>query len=372
MSSAIPVRWGILGAGNMASVMAAVVSSVPGATVRAVGSRDVKRAAAVCRSVADAKPYGSYEDLLDDDAVDAVYVALANRDHVTWASRALAAGRAVLCEKPLGLSASEVDRLSVAARLSGKLLCEALWYLWQPRYALASRLLCEGALGSVQRIRARLRVPPVAVNNYRWDPELGGGALADIGCYVVSAALWAMSDALPEQVRATWRLASTGVDASARISLSWPTADASLECGMDSGAVPSQSLTVTCDRGTLDLREVPFVDDLSSLADRRLRVMTANGPEDLVFANVNAYVRMVEDVGMAIRREAAFVVPLAHSRSVAAVLDAARAAARSGRPCPVDRSGGTCSDDAEVTTSHPLAGTVMGELARPGSDFTSA
>ena len=123
-----PVRWGFLGAGGIArTALAPAVAAASGAVLHAVAARDPARAAAL----GPVRAYGDYAALLADDDVDAVYVALHNDAHLPWTLAALAAGKHVLCEKPLGLSAAEVDQMAAAA--GDRLVVEASWYRWHPR-----------------------------------------------------------------------------------------------------------------------------------------------------------------------------------------------------------------------------------------------
>ncbi len=184
-----PVGWGFLGAGYIArAALAPAVHSADGAALVAAGARDIARAAALGPRGA---AYGSYDEVLADPSVEAVYIALANDDHLPWAERALAAGKHVLCEKPLGLTAAEVRQMAATARAADRLLVEASWNRWHPRTRRAEALLRSGAIGAVRRVEAGFTFAGVAEDNYRLDPARGGGALYDVGCYATAAALWA-------------------------------------------------------------------------------------------------------------------------------------------------------------------------------------
>jgi xylose dehydrogenase (NAD/NADP) len=170
------VRWGVLGTGSIART---VVGAHPGAFV-AVASRDAAKAAAFGLQ----KSFGSYEDLVACDDVDAVYVALPNSLHPQWTVAALSAGKHVLCEKPL--SATRADALRCAAAASGLVLAEGFMWRLHPQTALARRLVADGAIGRLAHIRAALRIstPP---GDVRRSIALAGGALSDVGCYCTSA-----------------------------------------------------------------------------------------------------------------------------------------------------------------------------------------
>ena len=173
-----PVRWGVLGTGSIART---VVGADPGAFV-AAASRDAVRAAAFGLPSA----FGSYEDLVASDAVDAVYVALPNALHPEWTVRALEAGKHVLCEKPFASGRADAVRCFDAADAAGRICTEGFMWRLHPQTALARRLVADGAIGELAHVRATLRITTVA-GDVRRSVELGGGALADLGCYCASA-----------------------------------------------------------------------------------------------------------------------------------------------------------------------------------------
>jgi xylose dehydrogenase (NAD/NADP) len=170
------VRWGVLGTGSIART---VVGANPGAFV-AVASRDAAKAAAFGL----AKSFGSYADLVDSDAVDAVYVALPNALHPEWTIRTLRAGKHVLCEKPF--AQTRADAVACAAEAGDRVLAEGFMWRLHPQTALARQLVADGAIGRLAHIRAALRItsPP---GDVRRSVALAGGALSDLGCYCASA-----------------------------------------------------------------------------------------------------------------------------------------------------------------------------------------
>jgi len=172
------IRWGVLGTGSIART---VVGANPGSFV-AVASRDETRAASFGLEHA----FGSYEQLLACDEVDAVYVALPNSLHPQWTVKALEAGKHVLCEKPFAQTRADAVRCFDAAEEAGKQCVEGFMWRLHPQTALARQLLSDGAIGQLAHIRAALRItsPP---GDVRRSPDLGGGALSDLGCYCLSA-----------------------------------------------------------------------------------------------------------------------------------------------------------------------------------------
>jgi D-xylose 1-dehydrogenase (NADP+, D-xylono-1,5-lactone-forming) len=323
------VRWGFLGAGTIATVLARAVSEADGAEVAAAGARDVERA----RALGPARAYGSYDEVLADPDVDAVYVALSNEAHLPWTLAALTAGKHVLCEKPLGLTAAEVDAMTAAAARAGRHVVEASWYRWHPRVRLAQRTLPR--IGPVRHVAAGFTFAAQLEGNYRLDVARGGGALYDVGCYAVSACLWAVGRGLPDEVVARSELAPGGVDVDTRAILTWepsdghPGAEAEVHAGMS--VASGQWLVVRGDGGEVELRDAPFTswkDD-----DTELWVSDGRGTERIPVPASDPYRRMVEEVSAVVRGDPGWLLPLAESRQTAAVLDAARAsAAADGSP----------------------------------------
>lgn len=315
------VRWGFLGAGMIAGVLGAAVREAEGAVLQAAAARDVERARALQPAGA---AYDDYAALVADPEVEAVYIGLTNDQHLPWAVRALEAGKHVLCEKPLALDAAEVDRLIDAARGADRLCVEASWYRWHPRVRLAQVRLAD--LGKVQHVAAGFRFDGSLEGNYRLDRRRGGGALYDVGCYAVSACLWAVGQGTPEDVVAQSQLGATGVDLDTRAVLRWADGtEAEVHAGMTGG--DGQWLVVTGERGEVELRDEPYT---SWNAATELWVSDGKGTERLPVPAVNAYRRMVEEVSSVLRGGPGWVLPLGESRQTAAVLDAARISAASG------------------------------------------
>ncbi|MEO0965507.1 MAG: Gfo/Idh/MocA family oxidoreductase [Planctomycetota bacterium] len=178
------LHWGILSTGNIARQFCEGVAGVPQNRVVAVASRREESARDFAERHAIERPHGSYEALLQDPAVDAVYVALPNAMHAEWTIKALDAGKHVLCEKPMAVSAAEAQRMFAAADRAGRVLIEAFMYRCHPQFARTCELLTSGAIGELRAIDAsfcyRMRDP---TGNIRFDASLAGGAMMDIGCY---------------------------------------------------------------------------------------------------------------------------------------------------------------------------------------------
>jgi xylose dehydrogenase (NAD/NADP) len=174
------VNWGFIGAGVVASkALAPAVRSASNANLYAVASRDISKAS----NLSPERVYDNYDELINDPKVDAIYISLPNNFHAPIASRALASGKAVLCEKPLTMNYQESLELVEAAALSKSLLVEAIWYRWHPRLIKACQQIAAGVIGEIKEINAAFTYVNSNKGNYRFDPALGGGALLDLGPY---------------------------------------------------------------------------------------------------------------------------------------------------------------------------------------------
>ena len=184
--TAAALRVGILGAAHIARSFVAGVQRSARVTVSAVASRDPDRAQAFAREFAIARHFGSYEALLNDREIDAVYIPLPNSLHAEWSIRAAQAGKHVLCEKPLAATADEARAMFDAARRHGVHLVEGYPYRAQPQTLKLRELLDAGVIGEVRLIQSSFGFTLGAGANIRLNPQLAGGALMDIGTYPVS------------------------------------------------------------------------------------------------------------------------------------------------------------------------------------------
>jgi predicted dehydrogenase len=203
--SELPVRWGVLGCASIATgkVIPAMQLSER-CEVLAIASRDPGRAAAAAGRLGIGRHYGSYDDLLADPDVEAVYVPLPNHLHATWTLRAAAAGKHVLCEKPLALSSAQAAEMVQGCRAAGVLLMEAFMYRLHPLWIRVRELVTGGALGELSAIQAFFSYRNVDPADIRNVAGYGGGALMDVGCYAVNVARW-LFDGEPTAVAAAVR-----------------------------------------------------------------------------------------------------------------------------------------------------------------------
>lgn len=206
-----PLRFGILGAANIAHAFAAGVAPADSIRIAAIASRDAERAETFAREFGIERHFGSYDAMLASPELDAVYVPLPNAMHAEWSIRAADAGKHVLCEKPLAMSADEAGEMFAAAGRNGIVLREAYPYLAQQQTIRTRELIAEGAIGQLQMIRASFGVPFSDRSNIRLNPALGGGALLDAGSYPVSLCR-ILAGSRPKRVQSVARWTDDAVD----------------------------------------------------------------------------------------------------------------------------------------------------------------
>ena len=206
------VRWGILGTARINRRLAPAFHASRRGTLSAVASRDLGRAAAHARQFAIPRPVQGYQTLLDDPSITAIYIPLPNTEHVPWTLAAIAAGKHVLCEKPLALDPHDVDRIAAAAAAAGVIVEEGFMYRHEPQTHTIASLLGDGAIGTVRAVVSGFTFLLEGDNNIRFNPSLGGGALWDIGSYPVTFAQLIAGAQEPTMVFGTARWTLSGVD----------------------------------------------------------------------------------------------------------------------------------------------------------------
>src|ERR1700682_3092993 len=204
------VKWGIMSTANINRKVIPGAHASPKVELVAVASRDRARADEYAKTWEIPRAYGSYDALLADPAVEAVYISLPNSMHCEWAIKALEAGKHVLCEKPLSRHPNEVEAAFDAADRAGRLLSEAFMYRHNPQTKRAKQLVDEGAIGELRLIRSAFSYSLYDENNIRLHAGLEGGALMDVGCYCVSASRLFGGD--PEKVYGEAWFGPSGTD----------------------------------------------------------------------------------------------------------------------------------------------------------------
>jgi predicted dehydrogenase len=259
-----------------------------------------------------------YAAVIDDPQVDAVYIALSNDGHLPWAERALEAGKAVLCEKPLGRNADEARRMRAAAEATGCLLVEATWNLWHPRTARAAALLASDALGPVTSVTGAFVFDGVDEGNYRLDPQRGGGALLDVGCYPLTGATWVTRAAGVSVDAVDIVSGGLGVDLTTDASLRLEGIPVHIRASFIETAF--ESLVIHGEHGVI---EFTGNDAYTSwMRPSALRVLDRDGERVEHFAPVDPYRLMIEAVSSAVRGERGWLPDPRWSITVADAMDA--------------------------------------------------
>jgi len=335
-----PLRIGILGCANIARQFTRDVAASKLLRLAAVASRDAAKAAAFAAEFGIARTHGSYEALLADDGLDAVYIPLPNSLHAEWAVRAAQHGLHVLCEKPLAMNLTEARAMFDAARQHGVMLLEAYPWWFQPQTATLLGLLHGGAIGTVRLVQSAfgftLRDP--AGTNIRSIPEFGGGALLDAGSYCLSFIRLVMGRA-PQRVNASARLGPTGVDSATTATLHFGDgAVAQLSCAMDmalhrhatvvgsDGVITTEFLNHTSEPGTAHR----WGYQPSQL---RVRRGSGNGPFETLTSPSGSGFRFAAEAFAAVvaaKDFAAIERAAQASLDIATTLDAIAASARAG------------------------------------------
>lgn len=319
------VRWGILSTANIGrkAVTPAIAASSNG-ELKAVASRSEGAARDYALAFGIERAYGSYEELLADADVDAIYVPLPNSLHHEWTIRALEAGKHVLCEKPLALSAQECLEMNDAAARSDRWLMEAFMYRFHPRIAAARELIAAGRLGEVRLIRASFGFRVSDPGNIRLQAELGGGALMDVGCYCIDVArLLLGTEPLEAQARATWT--DSGVDLHLLGLLRFDTAYLQFDCSLDAVREEFVEVVGTEGRMRLDSAFLPGTGQTS------LHLVTrSEGEQRLTYEGADEYQLMVEHFGSAVLTEVAPAYGARHAAGGMAAIEALYGSARQG------------------------------------------
>src|SRR5574341_184124 len=286
------VRFGVLGAGRIArNQIGPAIQSAKHATLHAAASRDQARA----ESLGPMRAYGSYDELIRDPEVDAVFITTHNGLHRDLSLATLEEGKHVLCEKPLAINARECEEIVAAAQSTGRHLVEAFMYRYHPQIDKAQELVRAGAIGDLMVVEASFRFYLTRPEDVRLHAEWGGGALLDVGCYCVNLSRLFLGDE-PNQVRALGSVHQTHqVDLSVQGVLGYGSGRfAVISCGLESGL--HQQVTLIGTGGAIYL-DRPFI---SWTGTPRLTVQAGDNEEVLPFEPVNTYEREVEDLAVAI------------------------------------------------------------------------
>ncbi len=301
------IRWGVLSTAKIGRehVIPAIQQSRRG-RVTAIASREPARGQAVASELRIPTAHGSYEALLADPHVDAVYIPLPNHLHVPWTIRALEAGKHVLCEKPIGLSVAEAEELQAAAADQPKLkVMEAFMYRHHPQWKTSLELVQRSRIGQLRTVHSFFSYFNDDPQNIRNQREIGGGALMDIGCYGISLARY-MFQAEPERALAmVERDPNTGVDRLVSGVMEFYQGTATFTCGTQLAAF--QRVQIVGTKGRIEI-EIPF----NAPPDRPQRIWLQQGPvaEEILFDPCDQYALQADAFAAAIQENLSVPTPL--------------------------------------------------------------
>jgi xylose dehydrogenase (NAD/NADP) len=318
----VTVQWGILSTARINAKFLTGAAQSTELEVLAVASRDQQRADEYAKEHGIARAYASYDALLRDEDVEAVYISLPNSLHLEWSRRALLAGKHVLCEKPLGRRTADVEAIFDLAQRERRLLMEAFMYRHHPQTARLVELVASGAIGRPRMIRAAFGFGIADDADVRLSTELEGGALMDVGCYCVNAARLLAGE--PELVTGHQVTGGDGVDVLFAGSMRFAgDVLAQFDAGITVAA--RDELEVVGDQASL------FLDDPWHGAEPVIELRRRGAVQPIVLEPANSYRLEAENLSAAIRGEAAPLLGRADAVGQAATLEALYEAAVSGR-----------------------------------------
>ena len=267
------IRWGVLGAANIA-----VKKVIPGmqqselCDIAAIASRDLGKAQEAAKSLGIATAYGSYEELLADPEIDAIYNPLPNHLHVPWTAKAAEAGKHVLCEKPIGMTAAEAETLIAVRERTGVKIGEAFMVVCHPQWIRLRELLREDRIGELRVVQGIFSYYNVDPANVRNQAEIGGGALMDIGCYMVLAGRYGFEQEPERVVGSIDRDPATKIDRLTSAMMEFAGGQAVFTCSTQ--LVPFQRLEFLGTKGRIEL-EVP----VNAAPEREARLNVDTGAD---------------------------------------------------------------------------------------------
>ncbi len=313
------VRWGILSTAKigMVKVIPAMQKGLH-CDITAISSRDLSKAKEAASKLGIKKAYGSYEELLADAEVDAIYNPLPNHLHVPWSIKALEAGKHVLCEKPIGLSLSEAEQLlNVSKKYPQLKVMEAFMYRLHPQWQKAKSLVTAGAIGELRTIHAAFSYYNVDTNNIRNKADIGGGGLMDIGCYNISLSRFIFES---EPLRAVGIVEYDPLMKTDRLTsgmLTFSNGTSTFTCSTQ--LIPYQRVNIFGTKGRIEI-EIPF----NAPPDKptKLWLNTSAGTEEFVFEICDQYTIQGDAFSKAILENKPVPTPLDDAVANMKVIDA--------------------------------------------------
>ncbi len=321
-----PIRWGVLGVGvHYRQRVSVPLRDSAIVEVAAIASRDIERAQKAARESAIPTAYGSYQALIDDDSIEAVYIPLPNHLHGEWIRKAADAGKHIICEKPLALSADEVQDLIEYTGSRNVRMMEAFMYRFHPQWQRARDIVRIGELGTITSVQSTFFYRNTDPDNIRNRRETGGGALFDIGCYTVSSARFLLGAEPSRVISLVQRDPAFGTDRLSSAILDFGSAQAQFVVGTQTYG--SQTVSVYGTGGML-LVELPF----NAFPDVPLQIQVRNGvgARTITTEPVDQYALQFEAFSRAIREDAPIPTPPTDALNNQKVLDALFRSEKSG------------------------------------------
>jgi predicted dehydrogenase len=318
-----PVRWGVLGAAAIA--LKKVIPAMRGSErsrVVAIASRDKQKAEAAAQALGIARAYGSYEALIADPDVEAIYNPLPNHLHVPWSVLAAAAGKHVLCEKPIAMSAAEARGLRDARDRAGVLIGEAFMVRTHPQWLGVRTLVESGRIGDLRLVVGHFSYFRRDPNDIRSRVDWGGGAMMDIGCYPITLSRWLFNAEPLDVIGQLERDPEMGIDRLGSALLRFPTGQASFTCGGQ--LAPHQRMQILGTTARIEV-EIPF----NAPPDRICRILVDDGAqfagasaEPIEFPATDQYALQADQFSDAIRGRGTVPVSIEDAIANMAVIDA--------------------------------------------------
>jgi xylose dehydrogenase (NAD/NADP) len=319
------LRWGLLSTARINQALFVPLRKSKRSELYGVASREIKKAAEYACEQGIPRAYGSYQELLDDPQIDVVYNPLPNHLHAEWTIRALEAGKHVLLEKPFALTVAEVRAVRDAAKRTGKVVAEAFMYRHHPQTRRVQELVREGALGELLVMHGSFTFTLNKPDDFRWQPEYGGGSIWDVGCYPISY-MRMLAGAVPLSVLGSQVNTASGVDLTFLGQMTYPGG----LMGQFSCSFGLPYLTHMEIRGTQGRLPIPFPFSPHKNCPPAV-LCRGEVAEKLKVPPANLYLGEVEDMERAVLDGAAPLLSLQESQDNIATILALLESARSGR-----------------------------------------
>jgi len=326
------VKWGVIGVANIA-VRKVIPAMLAGqwSRIEAIASRDLAKAQRVAEQLGIPRAYGSYEELLADSDIEAIYNPLPNNLHVEWTTRAVRAGKHVLCEKPIGMTVSEAQLLLKARDETGKKIEEAFMVITNPQWVTVLDMIEAGRIGEVRSVSGHFSYNNQDLSNIRNIRETGGGGLMDIGCYLIFFSRLIFGAEPKRVVSLVEEHSQTKTDILTSALLEFPTGHATFTCG--TRITPYQRVQIIGTEGRIEV-QIPvnappdhpckvFLDDGTDLMGRNIQTVE--------FETSDQYTIQGDLFSQSIRENREPILPLEESIKNMAVIEAVFRSAKTGQ-----------------------------------------